>query len=844
AQGRRTRIGITIGIPARALAGRLLAAEARFSATGSPTVIVPVEIEVNLVRQLSLRPASTPLVGQAGRDIMIRYEVENAGNARETVDIDLGLPGGWASRDLRHRAIPIEPGTIVKRAARVTIPMLSSTGSSFIRLDLRNGSESVASSTITVEVYNSGSIERRAGPQLVSAVSHAMDETGARNSVYSLSATGALFDSVRIDARMSHTSALGAAASNAFARMGTLNSAPSLVLSSPSGELSVGNTGTSLSELTGLYPYGEGALLHMRKPAWDLIALGAMSMRGEADGKREPMLGFRIERQVRALRLSSSVSHLADGGSSPRNLDAIGIGAAVPAPFGSTFKAEVAERRFTAGRGLGWSAELMRTAVGSSEQFRITHAPGGGDAFARATSEVVANVSERLTSRSMISAGAWRTEDATSVFGRLTSRGFSLRPQYDIRSGTTLALEARSYLFDATSRAGATGPGSSFGSRESQVGLSLSTNVRQFYANTSAFLGNVSRSAAPLGQVIIRDRAPRNYWTTIAGWAAAGGLVEAQARVEQTRDRGGFVNQQNVYGIRGEQVVVGWLGGIRAEGELQRVNGFGAEKSAVVRAGLSVPLMNGFALKLDAERNSIFRTLAGRTPWIFGTRIEHALILPMLRTPGTSGYVYRDMNGNQRRDDGESGVAGAMVRRGAETAIADDNGRYRVGGDARQPVVVDEASLPDGWTGTGGSSGDLPVTLSTAAVIEFVVAPRSDIAAIDVDLAQARVIARDAAGREWSARMTGPTTATFDALPVGEYTLDFDLSDLTEPLVPRGPIPVLVVDGNGLRSVRITLDPRPIRMWTPNQGSGGTGPKKDAPATDPAPKGTSIPAGR
>lgn len=842
--GRRTRLGITIGIPASALAGRLLAAEARFSASGSPILIVPVEIDVNLVRQLALRPASAPLHGQAGNDVILRFEIENSGNARETVDAELALPSGWASRELRQRAIVIEPGATVKRTARVAIPKLSSTGSSFIKLDVRDEAALLASSTITLEVFNASSIGRQAGPQIVSAISHATDEHGGRNRVYSLTANGALFDSVRIDARMSQASSLGAAASNAFARMGTFNSSPSVVLSSPSGQLSMGNTGTSFSELTGLYPYGQGALLHIRKPSWDLISLGALSTQQEGIGKRQPMLGIRVERQLGELRLSSSLSHLADGGPSPRRLDAVGIGAAVPALFGSTFKAEIAERRFDSGRGFGWSTEMLRTEAGSSEQLRLTHAPGGSDAFARATNEMVANVSERLTSRAMVSASAWRTTDATSVFSGLTSSGFSLRPQYDIHSGATLALEARSYVFDATSRAATTNPGSSFGSRESQLGISFSSHVRQFYVNSSAFLGNVTRSVAPAGQIVIRDRSPRNYWTTVAGWTGPGGVIEMQARVEQTRDRGGFVNQQNLYGIRGEQVLVGWLGGIKAEGDLQRVHGFGSEKSAIMRAGISVPLINGFAIKLDAERNSIFRTTSGRTPWVLGTRIEHAFTLPMVRTPGTTGYVYQDMNGNQRRDRGEPGVSGAMVRRGSETSIADERGKYRVGGDAGQLIVVDEASLPEGWSGNGASRGDLGVSLSTSAEVEFVVAPRSGIAAVDVDLQKAHVIARDAAGREWTARMTGPSTATFDALPVGIYTLEFDLSELTEPLVPRGLIPTLVVDGKESRSLTITLDPRPIRMWTPNQSGGGNGPKANAPGADPAPKSTPNPADR
>jgi hypothetical protein len=299
-------------------------------------------------------------------------------------------------------------------------------------------------------------------------------------------------------------------------------------------------------------------------------------------------------------------------------------------------------------------------------------------------------------------------------------------------------------------------------------------------------------------------------------------VIELQGRIEQTRDRGGFVNQQSMVGVRGEQVVLPWLGGIRAEGELQRVNGFGSEKSAVMRAGVAIPLVNGFALKIDAERNSIFHSITGHVPWILGARFEHSITIPMLRMPGTSGYIYEDLNGNQRRDDGEPAVPGAIVRRGSETAVADARGKYRVAGDARRPVTIDEASLPDGWTATAAGSGDLGVTLSTSAEVEMVVAPRSGISAVQVDLSKAHVIARDSAGREWAAIMTGPTTATFQSLPVGTYTLQFDLSELSEPLVPRAPVPILVVSGKDSKSITVTLDPRPIRMWNGSAAKGGT----------------------
>ena len=810
----KTSLAVTIGIPTSALAGRIVAADARFSALGSSeTLVVPIEVDVTLVRKIFMREGKGPRNAQAGSDVILSFDIVNAGNAVETIHPELDLPVGWARREVKPGALVLAPGETLKRRVRLKVPALSSTGSSFVHVILLGGRDTLAAETMTVEVFNSSSVGRESGPLITSAISQAIDENGRPNRLATLTATGALFDSVHVDARFSEGSVLGGAASNAFAHLGTYQSSASATLSAPSGQLSLGNTGTSFSELTGLYPYGQGALLHLQHPEWNLLALGAMSMKLPAYPERKPMLGLRLEHQVGVAELSASASHLEDTGPSARKLDAVGIGAAIPAFLGSTLKAEVAERRFGAGDGIGWSSELVRLSTEGNEQLRVTHAPGGSDAFARATNEVVANLTERVSSRGLVSASAWRTTDQTSVFSGLKSNGLSFRPQVTVTGGTTVAVEGRTYQFDATSHAGAPGTGDGFGTREQQLGISVSTYLRQYYLNTSAYLGNVTRTVTPAGLAVITDRTPRNYWTTNAGWSGAAGVLELQMRIEQTRDRGGFVNQQSLFGIRGEQLVLPWLGGVRGEGELQRVNGFGDEKSSIIRAGLAVPVVSGFAVKLDAERNSIFHSTSGKVPWVMGVRFEHSLVVPMLRTPGSSGYVYEDLNGNQRRDEGEPGVAGAVVRRGGETAVADAGGRYRVGGESRLPVIIDEASLPDGWSSNGSAHGDLGVSLSTSAEVELLVAARSGIAVVQVDLSKAHVIARDSSGREWVAIMTGPTTATFQSLPVGTYKLEFDLSELTEPLVARSPVPQLIVSGKDSKSITITLDPRPIRMW-------------------------------
>lgn len=828
---RKSRLTVTIGISANALAGKHIAAQARFSAASLGTLIVPIEMSVALVRELVIRTDAAPLTGHAGTDIVVPFEVLNLGNSRERVSAELDLPSGWPTRGPKQTAVVIDPGQRVKRLARVAIPAMSSTGSSFLRLDLREGSSILGSATVRVEVSNAASTGRDAGPRIVSAISHTVDELGRPSRLATFYASGALFDSVRVDARMSHGSALGGAASNAFSHLGTSPTPLSLSLSSSSGQLSLGHAGTSFTDLTGLYPYGEGALFQLEKPEWTLTAFGARSIATAGSGRAQPMLGISGNRKFGEFRLSSSISRLSDGTASPRKLDAVGIGGSMPSFLGSTLRAEVAQRRFLGGSGLGWSAEMNRTHSESDQQLIVTHAPGGSDAFARATDEVTLRVTQRFSRRASLSGSAWRTSDETTVFSGLKSNGFSLRPQYEVFGGTTLSMEMRSYLFDATTRPGGMSAGGGFGNREQQLGVGVSTSVRQFYVFSSAYLGAVTRTVSPIGQSTLTDRTPRNYWTTSAGWSGVGGRIELQTRLEQTRDAAGFVNQQSLYGIRAEQVVLPRLGGMLAEGEVQRVSGFGGEQSSIVRAGVGVPLVQGFALRMNVERNSIFRNVAGRAPWILAARFEHTLAVPMLRRPGVSGYVFQDLNGNLRRDPEELGVSGVIVRRGSESAIADEGGKFRVAGDPGQPVVLDEASLPDGWTSTGAQGGDLPISLSASARVHLVVAARPGLAETELDLRKAQVIARDSAGREWTARMNGSAIAIFDALPVGTYTLGFDLSELSEPLVPRSPVAALIVTGREAPSVTVTLDPRPIRMW--QRPVAGGAPKTDPPSPAP-----------
>src|SRR5207245_1195799 len=68
-------------------------------------------------------------------------------------------------------------------------------------------------------------------------------------------------------------------------------------------------------------------------------------------------------------------------------------------------------------------------------------------------------------------------------------------------------------------------------------------------------------------------------------------------------------------------------------------------------------------------------------------------------------------------------------------------------------------------------------------------------------------------GAIWTAQVDSVGLATFHALPPGRYKLDIDLTGLSEPLQPRGPMPGFTVEiGGTAPRLKVPVYPRRIRM--------------------------------
>jgi hypothetical protein len=827
----RTSLVVTIGVPSNARAGLLTAAEAQFYVAGSPIVAIAIEIDITLVRDLAVRMHAEPLRARAGSRVTFAYELVNTGNATETVETPVVTPKGWTARLRTGTRISVEPGESADRRAEISIPRDVGSGSFFLRLDVLD--QGVVRSTIPVVVEVTDELTRQdaAGPEVTIAIAHAVDGSTVGSTVTTASISGPLFDSVRINARVSLGQPSFGASGVALSHLGSYRIAPSLELSAPSGRLTVGKAGNSLSDLTGLYMNGRGVALDAHRGGWHLIGLGARSESSPASYRTQPMMGLRADVDVGRARLMTSASHLRDGELSRRRLDAFGIGASVDAGSGTTVQGEVARRSYGLGEGTGWSAEMTRGDSKGSARVQLTHAPGGSEAFARAVDEVAANVWRTISRRLSFSGSAWRLSDMTAVFSRLRFSGWALRPEYRIHSSTTLAIEAHYTDVSAELASNQSASHVGYGSAERQVGVSANSNVGRFFASGSVATGSATRTIAFETPTQIGERSPRIWWNGLASWRGERSLLESHARMEEMRDPSGAVRRQLAVSLRGSHSFPAPTGrGPSAEWELQQLRGFTARPTTIVRSGITVPVTEMLAVRLYAERNPLFTTGSGRSPWTFALRVERSTRLPMVRPPGSSGYVYHDVNGNQRRDDDEPGIDGAVVRRGSEVAVTDAHGHYRLAGDTRSAIVLDEGSLPLRWVRQSSGSRDIAVGSSLSAEIQFFVAPRSSIESIEVDLSGIRAMARDSSGKVWVARMTGPAVATFEALPPGIYTIELDLSGVDEMLVPRIPLPLLRVSALEATSVTVILDPRPLRMWKA-EPAGGQQPAPSEPTT-------------
>jgi hypothetical protein len=231
---------------------------------------------------------------------------------------------------------------------------------------------------------------------------------------------------------------------------------------------------------------------------------------------------------------------------------------------------------------------------------------------------------------------------------------------------------------------------------------------------------------------------------------------------------------------------------------------------------------------MTAERNPYYRDANGRAGWIAAMRLSASTLLRPVSNSGDEGVVYADRDGNGRRDPGEPGVGGVILRRGDARVTSDRDGHYRLPARVRGRTRVDQGSLPAGLLAHPLLAADtlerrdIPLLATGTVVLALRIFRDEDGRAPDVLLRDVRVYLKDATGFEWVGRHLDDSTLVFEDIPAGEYAPRFDFTMLSEPLRTDESATVTIVPRER-RTVTVPLRGRAIRFIQPPPRSGDRG---------------------
>jgi hypothetical protein len=497
-----------------------------------------------------------------------------------------------------------------------------------------------------------------------------------------------------------------------------------------------------------------------------------------------------------------------------RSLDAFSFGGGLSHLAGGEWGAEVADRRYRDGQGLGWNTTYQRHGAQDNVDIRLSHAPGGASGFARATDELSMSASRSLGPRLSVTGSTWQSSDeGTSSFKKLSTDGFSLGGRVKLTSALGVTVTAKASDFDAETSAGA------FGNGEKGIEASMDAQTGLFSVLGVATRSMVERRTS-FDTRSLMQQAPRAGFRGSIRSGGAEGTLALTGSFEETGSGIGMAQRHWEYGLQADRIALASGGGARlyGNGSVQKTGGFVAGYgSLMMSAGLVLETARGFGVTMNAERNPFLLTSTGTSAWMYVLGVSHGLHLPRLSRTETRGTVYKDLNGNGERDQDEPGFQGVVVRRGLEICVTDARGNFVFAGQNAEPVSIDVRSLPLGWllpsTTLAPGTRTVGVVGVSSIEIRLTIDPTDSTRIPSGDLEKVALVARDSTGRAWVARRPSSGIAVFDALPPGTYAVDVDASESTEPIRLDGESPVLRVGvGQSTAPISIMLRPRPLRF--------------------------------
>ena len=818
---------VAASVPAAALAGVRTIAQVQFS-QGRVSVTVPLELEVSQIAGATLRLAQQLFGAKPGERVVIHYFVTNSGNGFDTVDITVVPPPDWRTIELPRRYM-LGAGQSTSGEATISVPLGAVSGMFSVALTASARGRPIATAGAVIQLLETPG-GRLLGPTLVAGLASVLEDSGRAAPVVGFELRGPVTDQVQAFGRLVQAADPGSVDPRDLARVGYFVGAPFLTLTAPRWQVTGGSAGRSFSDVTGVSAYGHGASFNWSNEQWSVGGLAAVPVAVAPGAAGGHLLGVRVGGEVwrPGAQLNATLTDLNDPQLAPRRLQAIGIGAVSPPFSGVTVSGELADREFAGGAGLGWLTELKRQTRDDFGQLRLVHAPGGSTAFAHARDELSAVAARGLGGRLSLGVAYWSSGDESPTFSRLHTLGWSLAPRYDVDAHTSLALEARSNSFDATSAAGQLGNG------ETVARLGVTTQRGTRFFSGAATLGNASQTAALPGGPVIVTSAGRQSLSAGGGVATDRGTVELTGSLEHNGAGIGLLTNAFVFGVRATRITLAALRGPVLNAELQHYGWFGDRPAVTVaRFGLTAPLPGDLALTVDVEHNPFSSGLVGGTRWVPVVKIERAMHLAVgALQPVAKGEVFEDRNANGVRDPGEPAVAGVVVRRGTETIVTDRAGRFHFYDRVAAHVRLDETSLPFGMIPNTAVPADrqplkaiaIGVIPTTDVDVQLVASADSNGRTPQVDFTGVPLQAAEAGGNVWTTRADAQGHAHFSALPPGHYRLEIDFTGLREPVRLRGQAQGFTIEpGRAVPLLTVPVYPRPIRLFDPS-GRGSLSP--------------------
>jgi hypothetical protein len=832
-RGRERVVVITVGIPAVAVAGRTTIAYVRFFANGARGVRVPVDLAVPAIPRVRITPAQNLRGARPGEQFELWFEVANAGNLRDSLDLRIDAPPTWNVRFTAPSRVVMQPGETINRSVRMLVPPASDIGDFPITLIALAGLTERGRATTIVQVTDVMRTAQRGGPVVVVGAASAMSQGSSTRPVESVTIDGPVSDGVTVSGRLSTPMPADPVVNRALSTMGYSAQSNFMSVSARHWGAAVGTTGLSLGELAGQSVFGRGASIQLRSDQLQLRVLGAAPLAAEGTTWTAPTLyAAAADVRVGPGLITGFFASLRDSTYAVRSLDVAGIGGEVSPWSHSLISAQVAERQYRDGSGVGAAGDVRGPIAGADVDLRIVHAPGGTAAFA-STRDALSAAAGRTFGHLRTDVRYWGTQDRNSAATDIASTGWSVSPSYALFAPLTLGVDVRHSGFTSSDDRGA------FGSNQQEYGGRARLVYRGFDLSADSRWSTVASDVTAATGAHFVDQTQRVTSRARLDHMGTYGDIGVGGSIETATAGPSSIPAPTSADVHVERLqLVPWVPGLTLSAAMQRMQ-YGAAVLTTSRGELALEMHRSIRVILGAEKGTV-RDAAGIVRTVMTLRVERTTLLPSFDRHVITGVVFQDRNGNGLRDGGEPGIGGIVVHRGAESAVSDSKGVFRISRDASGRTEIDSRSLPEGWLQSprllDGVANDLElgVVPTTSLEIRVALAPLADGSVPNARLGTATLVLHDSTGREWTARTDALARAMFDALPAGRYTLDVDLGNASEPLLIDS-IPAITIGSTpGRQHVVVLARTRPVRIFRPRTPAAETTPASpSAPAPSP-----------